>query len=150
MSFTQWLKESVENARETMTTEITKFKSKDLLEAIVSGCAMVSYADGGVSSTEKQKMMGFLKTSDQLKVFDQNDVIQLFQKYAEKFEFDNTIGTGETMAAIGRFKGKPEAQLIVRVCCAIGASDGNFDQQEQDVVRGMVNELGLDASTFGL
>ncbi|MEO5376310.1 MAG: tellurite resistance TerB family protein [Magnetococcus sp. DMHC-6] len=150
MAFTDWLKQNVTLAQETLNTEITKFKSKDLLEAVIAGCALVGYADGNVTSQEKQKMMGYLKSSEQLKVFDQNDVIKLFQKYVEKFEFDTNIGTGEVMQIIGQFRGKPQAQLIVRVCCAIGASDGNFDLQEQNIVRRMISELGLNPTDFSL
>lgn len=150
MSFTDWLKKNVTEARETLNTEITKFKSKDLLEAVVAGCALVAYADGNVTSEEKQKMMGFLRTSDQLKVFDSGDVIKIFQKYVEKFEFDNTIGVGEVMQAVGKFRGKPQAQLVVRVCCAIGAADGDFDEKEKAVVRRMCSELGLNPSDFSL
>jgi tellurite resistance protein TerB len=150
MSFTDWLKKNVADAREALNTEIIKFKSKDLLEAVVAGCALVAYADGNVSSEEKQKMMGFLRISDQLKAFDPGDVIKIFQKYVEKFEFDNTIGVGEVMQAVGKFRGKPQAQLVVRVCCAIGAADGDFDQNERAVVRRMCSELGLNPSDFNL
>lgn len=150
MSFTAWLKTNVTEAREALNNEITKFKSKDLLEAVVAGCAMVAYADGSVSPEEKQKMMGYLRSSDQLKVFAQNDVIKLFQKYVEKFDFDVTIGTGEAMQVINKFRGKPQGQLVVRVCCAIGAADGDFDATEKDVVRRMCVELGLAPSSFNL
>lgn len=150
MSFTDWLKKNVTEARDTINSEIMKFKSKDLLEAVVAGCAMVAYADGSIKSSEKQKMMGYLKQSDQLKVFDQEEVIRLFQKYVEKFEFDATIGTGEVIQAISKFRGKTQAQLLVRICCAIGAADGDFDMNEQAVVRRMCSELGLNPADFNL
>ncbi|MBF0624522.1 MAG: tellurite resistance TerB family protein [Magnetococcales bacterium] len=150
MAFTDWLKKNVTEARQTLNAEITKFKSKDLLEAIIAGCALVAYADGNVSAAEKQKMMGYLKSSDQLKIFDSGDVIKIFQKYVEKFEFDAMIGTGEVMQAVGKFRGKPMAQLIVRVCCAIGAADGDFDDQERAAVRRMCSELGLNPADFSL
>ena len=150
MSFTEWLKRNVTDARESLNNEITKFKSKDLLEAVVASCAMVAYADGNISSEEKQKMIGYLKTSDQLKAFSQNDVIKLFQKYIEKFEFDTTIGTGEVMQTVSKFRGKPQGQLIVRVCCAIGAADGDFDDKEKTVVRRMCSELALNPQDFEL
>ncbi|WP_041794016.1 tellurite resistance TerB family protein [Pararhodospirillum photometricum] len=150
MSFTDWLKRNVTEARDTMNAEITKFKSKDFLEAVVAGCVLVAYADGNITPEEKQKMMGYMKTSDQLKFFEQGDIIKLFQSYVEKFDFDPTIGTGEVMQVIGKFKGKPQAQLIVRVCCAIGAADGDFSAPEQAVVRRMCSELGLTPSDFGL
>lgn len=150
MSFADWLKKNVTEACDALSAEITKFKSRDLLEAVVAGCAMVAYADGDISSEEKQKMNGFLRTSDQLKVFDSGDVIKIFQKYVEKFEFDATIGVGEVMQAVGKFRGKPQAQLVVRVCCAIGAADGNFDEKERAVVRRMCSELGLNPADFQL
>ncbi len=150
MAFTDWLKKNVMDARDALATEITKFQSKELLEAVVAGSAMVAYADGNVSPQEKRKMIGYLNSSEQLKVFDQTDVIRLFQKYVEKFEFDTLIGTGEVMKAVVKFKGKPEAQLIVRICCAIGAADGNFDAKEQAVVRRMCSELGLNPMDFSL
>ncbi len=150
MSFTDWVKRNVTEARDALNKEVTKFKSKDLLEAVVAGCAMVAYADGSVSAAEKQKMMGYLRSSEQLQVFDQNDVIKLFQKYVEKFEFDSTIGTGEVMQAVGKFRGKPQAQLVIRVCCAIGSADGDFDDSERAVVRRMCSEIGLNPADFDL
>lgn len=150
MSFTDWLKKNVTEARDALNTEITKFKSKDLLDAVVAGCALVAYADGSVSSEEKQKMMGFLRTSDQLKVFDSAEVIKIFQKYVEKFEFDSVIGVGEVMQSVGKFRGKPQAQLVIRICCAIGAADGDFDQNERTAVRRMCSELGLNPADFNL
>lgn len=150
MSFTDWLKKNVTEARTAINTEITKYKSRDLLDAILAGSALVAYADGTVSSEEKQKLMGYLRTSDQLSVFDQNDVIKTFQKYVEKFEFDATIGTGEVMTAVAKFKGKPQAQLVIRVCCAIGAADGDFDDKERSVVRRMCSELALNPADFSL
>ncbi|GHU04880.1 tellurite resistance TerB [Alphaproteobacteria bacterium] len=150
MSFTDWLKKNVTGAKDALNTEIGKFKSRDLLEAVVAGSVVVAYADGQVTPDEKQKLMGYLKISDQLKVFDSGDVIKIFQKYAEKFEFDVAIGTGEAMQAIAKFKGKPQAQLVVRVCCAIAAADGDFDQKERAVVRKMCSELGLNPADFEL
>lgn len=150
MSFTSWLKRNVTEARETLNAEVNKFKSKDLLEAIIAGSAMVAYADGHISPEEKQKLMGYMRASEQLKYFDQNDVIKTFQRYVEKYEFDATIATGEVMTAVNKFKGKPQAQLVVRVCCAIGASDGDFDETEKTVVRRMCSELDLDPAAFGL
>ncbi len=150
MSFTDWLKNNVTEVREVLSAEITKFKSRELLEAVVAGCTLVAYSDGHISSSEKQKMMGYMRISDQLKVFDVNDIIKLFQSYVEKFEFDPTIGTGEVMQAIGKFRGKPQAQLVVRVCCAIGAADGDFDQNERAAVRKICSELGLNPADFNL
>ena len=43
-----------------------------------------------------------------------------------------------------------ELPVLRGIDCAIGASDGDFDQTEKDVVRRMCAELELDATAFGL
>jgi tellurite resistance protein TerB len=146
-----WLKSNYDSVKQNLSTELTRYQNKQMLEAIVAGCAMVAYADGSVSAPEKQKMMGFLRTSETLKVFDAGEVIRLFEKYVEKFDFDHTIGVGEVMTAVAKFKGKPaEAQLIVRVCIAVSASDGTFDANERSMVRRLCQELDLDPQVFDL
>jgi tellurite resistance protein TerB len=39
---------------------------------------------------------------------------------------------------------------MVRVCCAVGASDGNFDESEKAAVRNICAELGLNPKDFDL
>jgi tellurite resistance protein TerB len=147
MSVMNWIKQQTTNVQ----TEIGKFRNKEMMEGIVAGCALVAYADGDVSSAEKQKMIGFIKQSETLKVFETDDVIRTFEKYIGKFEFDQGIGRGEALAAIVKMKGKPDqAQLLVRVCIAIGSSDGNFDETERQAVTTICHELGLNPKNFDL
>ena len=147
MSVMNWIKQQTTN----MQTEIGKFRNKEMMEGIVAGCALVAYADGSASSAEKQKMLGFIKQSETLKVFETDDVIKTFEKYIGKFEFDHGIGRGEALAAIVKMKTKPDqAQLLVRVCIAIGGSDGNFDEHERQSVTTICHELGLDPKNFDL
>jgi tellurite resistance protein TerB len=147
MAVLDWIKKQTDN----LQTEIGKFRNKELMEGIVAGCAIVAYADGFVSPEEQQKMVGFIKQSDALKVFEIEKVIETFNKYLTKFEFDSQIGKGEALAAITRLKSKPDqGQLLVRVCMAIGAADGNFDQHERDAVIMICHELGLNPKNFEL
>ncbi|MDY0134085.1 MAG: tellurite resistance TerB family protein [Atribacterota bacterium] len=147
MAVLDWIKKQTDN----LQTEIGRFRNKELMEGIVAGCAIVAYADGFVSPEEKQKMVGFIKQSDALKVFEIEKVIETFNKYLTKFEFDFQIGKGEALASITRLKSKPDqGQLLVRVCMAIGAADGNFDPKERDAVIMICHELGLNPKNFEL
>jgi len=142
-----WLKAK----RDQLSAEVTKYRNKDFMQAIVAGSAIVAAADGTIASAEKQKMAGFLRNSDELKHFDTNEVIAFFNKITESFEFDAEIGRAEALRTIGRVKGNPDqARLLVRVVCAIGASDGNFDESEKAAVRTICNELGLNPQDFDL
>ncbi len=142
-----WLNSQKDNLKDS----VSRLKNKDFLDGVVAGCALVSAADGHIDASEKQKMVGFIQRSDELKVFDVQDVIKKFNQYTDGFEFDHTIGKGEALKAIIKLKGNQEAsRLLVRVCCAIGMADGDFDADEKAVVREICAELGLDPNEFGL
>lgn len=146
-----WLKKNATEARDKLAAEVSKFKNREFMEAVVAGCALVSAADGDVSSEEKQKMAGFIQNSNELKAFDMKDVIRAFKDTCDKFEFDAAIGRAEALKTVGKLRGKPDAaRLLVRVCCAIGAADGAFDESERAVCRTICNELGLNPGDFDL
>ncbi len=145
--FTDWVKETSNNLK----TEVLKFKNKTFLEATVASCALVAAADGVVSPEEKQKMIGFMKRSEALSVSDVAEIIPLFEKYANNFDFDPTIGKGECLQVIAKLKKQPDAaRLLIRVCCAVGAADGNFDDNEKKIVREICAELGQNPADFCL
>lgn len=147
MGVLDWLKNQATNVQD----EVRRFKNKEFMEAVVAGCAMVAFADGVIKSEEKAKMAGFIQRNDALKVFDMSKVISGFEKYVQGFEFDYSIGKGEALKAISKIRrNQEEAKLLVRVCCAIGAADGDFDESEKRVVREICHELGLDPKEFGL
>ncbi|MCS3467322.1 tellurite resistance protein TerB [Pseudomonas sp. JUb42] len=147
----EWLKTNAAKAREALTTEVSKFKNKNFMEATAAACAMIAAADGEVSSSEKMKMTGFINNSPELKVFNLSDVIKAFNDSVSKFEFDYQIGQAEALKVINKIKGNDgAARLLVRVACAIGASDGNFDQKEKAACRQICLELGLNPADFEL
>ncbi|CAN5374058.1 tellurite resistance TerB family protein [soil metagenome] len=148
MSLFDSIKKSVTNAANSMNSELKKFRSKELLQAIVAGSTMIAYADGVVTAEEKQKLLGFVRTSEQLSVFESDKVIESFTQYLARFDFDPTIGAGEALQKIALFKGKPEAQLIVRVCLAIAKADGTIDATEQQALGQICQSLGLDINSF--
>ncbi|HMT92032.1 tellurite resistance TerB family protein [uncultured Thiothrix sp.] len=151
MSFLDSLKQKAGEARSKLANEVSKFRNREFMEACVAGCALVAAADGSIDSAEKQKMMKFIQQSDELKVFDTKDVIAFFNKVAENFEFDNEIGKAEALKVIGKLRSKPDAaRLMVRVCCAIGSADGNFDDKEKQIIQAMCRDLNIPSDDFGL
>jgi tellurite resistance protein TerB len=55
------------------------------------------------------------------------------------------------LKVIARIKNDPGAsRLLVRVGCAIGASDGDFDEKEKAACRLVCAELGLNPADFDL
>ncbi|MCM2983686.1 TerB family tellurite resistance protein [Niallia circulans] len=106
-------------------------------------------ADGRLDHTEEQKMMEFIHQSEELRVFDTNKVIQQFNYFVRKIEYDQIIGRAESFRALGKVRSKPEiARLVARYCIAIGYADGHFDQREKQVVTEICRELGLNPQEF--
>lgn len=143
--------ETAEQARAKMAAEVSKFKNKAFMEAVVDACAILAASDGSIDASEKQKMAGFMRMSEELKHFDMSAVIERFNTTASNFEFDAEIGKAEALKSIGRLKGNEEqSRMLVRVAIAIGSSDGDFDPGEQKVSAEIARELGLNPDDFGL
>jgi len=151
MSFFDKVKGALNSGRDELTRQVGRFKNKKFMQGTVAVCARIAAASDGVSSEEKQKMMGFLRASEELKIFDTNEVIEFFNKLVSSFDFDVEIGKGETMMYILALKDQPEAaQLALRVGIAVGKSDGNFDPDEKAAAREIAVALGFDPAEFGL
>ena len=147
MSFFDSLKQTLSGAAQSMNTELKKYRSKDLMQAIVSSATLMAYADGEVSPAEKQKLLGNMRNSEQMSVFEADKVIETVNQWVGRFDFDTTIATGEVLQKLALFKNKPEAQLIARVCLAIANVDGKFDDAERQAMHKICQALGIDSAT---
>lgn len=151
MSFFNKVTSAFKSGREELAKQVGRFKNRTFLEGTIAVCARIAIASDGVSSEEKQKMIGFLRNSPELSVFDNQEVIQVFEKMVKSYDFDFDIGKGETMKYIMALKDKPEqAQLAVRVGIAVAKSDGDFDENEKTTAREIIAALGFQAQDFGL
>lgn len=151
MSFFTKMKDAVKSGADDLAASVAKFKNKKFMEGTVAICAIISMASGGASTEEKQKMVDFIRQSKELAVFDLNDVIKFFNKLAEGFTFDKDIGFGEAMKYVLPLKDKPqEAQLALQVGVAVAKSDGDFDNQEKELVRKICVALGFNPADYDL
>ncbi|WP_313802261.1 TerD family protein [Cytobacillus sp.] len=143
--YAQWANQQKRRAQELFT----RYKSQDVMDAVVAACALVALADGRLDQAERQKMIEFVNQSEELRVFDTNKVIQQFNFFVQKIERDSIIGRAEAFKALGRIRSKPEiARLVARYCIAIGYADGHFDPSEKQIVTEICMELGLNPHEF--
>lgn len=146
-----WIKNLAEDARGALETQIARFQNREFMEAVIAGCAMVAASDGNISPEEKQKMMGYMRVSRELRVFRTEEVISTFNRFAESYAFDKTIGDGEAEKAIRKLADKADASAaMIRVCCIIGAADGTFDDGEKQTVRNICAMVHQPPASFGL
>lgn len=151
MSFLKSVKKAIASGRDSVVTQVGRYKNKTFMQGVVAVCARVAVADGTVSAEEKQKMIGFLKSSAELKVFNTDEIIAFFTTLTNHFDFDVEVGKGETMKYILALKSEPEmAQLAIRVGVAIAKSDGSFDEDERLALKDVAQALGFSAADFDL
>jgi stress response protein SCP2/tellurite resistance protein len=143
--YAEWANNQKKKAQELFN----RYKSQDVLEAVVAACALVAMADGYLDASERQKMTEFVHQSEELRVFDTNKVLQKFNMFVSRIENDRMLGRAEAFRALGKIRTKPEiARLVARYCIAIGYADGNFDNNEKQMVSDICRELGLNPTEF--
>lgn len=144
-NYARWFEEQRRKTKDV----ISKYMGQDLLEAVVAGCALVAMADGHVDNLEREKVISYFSSSEELRAFDISQVSTRFSHYVQQLERDNMIGRAEALRAVGKLGQKPEAaRLLVRICCAIGYADGEFSDIEKRVVADICQELHLSPSEF--
>jgi len=150
MSFGNFMNELKEKASE-LKNEALKFKNKNFLQAAMAGSALLALADGVISADEKKKMLKFIENYEPLSVFKTPDIINTFSDFVTQLEFDADLGEAKAFEALAKMKSNDAAgRLIMRLVIAIGASDGDFDEDEKVMARRIANELGVNASEFEL
>jgi tellurite resistance protein TerB len=132
-----------------LSEEVKKYKNKEFLVALVTATALVALADNNISQEERTTLANYLRVSEELSVFDGQEVVEEFNKAVALFDFDRSMGEVEALKRIAKIKKNPDAaRTLVRVCISLANSDGNFDTAEKVVVTKIVKELGLDPSDF--
>ena len=141
----EWLKQQADNARNV----VNKYMGKDLTEALVAGSALVSTADGIIQPSEKDKLLEYFRTSQEMRGINSNEVTSRFNYYVQRIQTDPSMGKAEALRAIGKLASKPDAaRLVVRLCSAIGFADGEFVPKEKQMVVEICREVNMDPREF--
>jgi|GEM_PF-26080 len=141
----QWLQKQTENARNV----VSKYMGKDLTEALVAGSALVAMADGIIEPSEKEKLIDYFRTSQEMRGININEVETRFNYFVQRIQSDLMMGKAEALRAVGKLASKPDAaRLVVRLCCAIGFADGEFSPVEKKIVEEISREVNLDPREF--
>ena len=122
-----------------------------IFEAVVAACAVIAYADGWVTPEEERRMAGLIRSSDTLRGFGPGDLAHAFEEETSRFEADHDGAEKAAFATIGRLKGrKRDAEMLIRICCAVASADGSFDGEERRAATRICKAVGLDPAQFDL
>ncbi|MBF0378498.1 MAG: tellurite resistance TerB family protein [Desulfamplus sp.] len=151
MGFLSKLKESAIELQGQLVTQVKQFQNKNFADATMAVCALVSAADGNIDTTERKKTATFISSNDMLAVFDVSQLQQSFNTYCDKLVKDFDFGKIDLLQIVGKLKKTPpQARAAIQVAVLIAGADGNFDDNEKNVIREICRSLDIDPKEFDL
>ena len=134
----------LERLKDSIRTQAARHRNRSFLEATMAAAALVSYADGEVSLSERVRVDQILERLDQLKIYDPHLGVDLFNEVVDALTNAPADGREMALARIKAVAKDPEAsQLMVRICCAISEADGDFSPAEKRTIEAICGALGV-------
>lgn len=131
--------------RTLIAEHVERFRNRDFFEATMAATAFVSMADGTVNLTEANIVDQALEAVHELKIYDPHDAIDLYRNHIEKLQSDPDGARDDILKIVSRITGDDQAaRILIKICVAIGESDGDFMTEEKLAIRQIAVCLGLD------
>ncbi|MFI8930993.1 tellurite resistance TerB family protein [Streptomyces sp. NPDC053474] len=144
-------KESASTMQAQLLAKKNDLKSGSFRDASMAMCALVAAADGTVDQAERQRVAQLIASNDVLQNFPADDLRHRFEEYVNKLTTDFDFGKVSVLQEVAKAKKKPaEARAVVQIGIVIGGADGDFDKDEQAVVREACYALDLPPHEFDL
>ncbi|MER8013944.1 tellurite resistance TerB family protein [Streptomyces griseoluteus] len=145
----------IKDSAATMQTQLVArkndLKSGAFRDASMAMCALVAAADGTVDPSERRRVAQLIAANEVLQNFDAVDLQRRFEDNLGKLTADYDFGKVSVLQEIAKAKKKPaEARAVIQIGIVIGGADGDFDKDEQAVVREACFALDLPPHEFDL
>ncbi|CAM5264102.1 MULTISPECIES: tellurite resistance TerB family protein [Streptomyces] len=144
-------KESASTMQTQLMAKKNDLKSGAFRDASMAMCALVAAADGSIDPSERQKVAQLIMSNDVLRNFPGDDLQRRFDANCDKLTADFDFGKVSVLQEVAKAKKKPaEARAVIQIGIIIGGADGDFDKDEQAVVREACYALDLPPHEFDL
>ena len=126
-------------------------ESKDFLEAVCAGAALVAYADGELEEAERKAIVALIQNNPTLGKIYQS--AQIEQVAADMFRRAQSASGRQGLAReLDDLKGRPNAAQmaddVYLICLDIANADGELEAEEEVVLKKLASRLGVDPSKF--
>ncbi|MEU2900543.1 tellurite resistance TerB family protein [Streptomyces sp. NPDC001273] len=143
------IKESASTMQTQLNAKKNDLKSGAFRDASMAMCALVAAADGTIDPSERRKVAQLIATNEVLQNFPAEDLQRRFDDNCNKLAAD--FGKVSVLQEVAKAKKKPaEARAVIQIGIVIGGADGDFDKDEQQVVREACYALDLPPHEFDL
>ena len=145
------VKESASTMQTQLMAKKNDLKSGAFRDSSMAMCALVAAADGTIDASERQRVAQLIATNEVLQNFAAEDLQRRFEDNCNKLAADFAFGKVSVLQEVAKAKKKPaEARAVIQIGIVIGGADGDFDKDEQAVVREACYALDLPPHEFDL
>lgn len=151
MALWERIRESASTMQTQLNAKKNDLKSGAFRDASMAMCALVAAADSSIDPSERRKVAQLIMSNEVLQNFDATDLQRRFDDNCDKLTADFDFGKVRVLQEIAKAKKKPaEARAVIQIGIIIGGADGDFDKDEQAVVREAGFALDLPPHEFDL
>lgn len=137
--------------RAEFAAQFAMHTNEPFLEAVVSACALVAYADGWVTPEERDRLLGIIRTTRALSVFPSEDVVQSFEEVTALFDRDPEQAEAQALERVAAIAGQlGRSRLLVTACCVVAMADTQLDGEERSEILRICGLLRLNPANFDL
>ena len=123
--------------------EVKKMENRDLLEALVGGCLLVSAADGEIEDSEVKAIDSLLRTNKNLEHFG-SEITELVGRFSERLKSGYRVARAEILREIEDIKGdQQQKEDVLLNMLTIAEADGEIEEKEQKELETVAQRLGL-------
>lgn len=138
-----------QDLRRAVETSVARHRNRGFMEASMAGAAWVAMADGTVGFAERVTLDRMVENLEELKVFDVHEAVDSFNAYVDTIRADPVQGRTDCLTAVAAMAGDDtHADLVARLCFALGAADGTVTESERTRFEEVCATLGLDARAY--
>lgn len=122
---------------------LKRLENRDLMEAMVGGCLLITFADGDCEEAELLKMDEVLRTSKSLEGYG-SELTDTINRFVARLKAGYIIGRAEILREINDVKGsQTEKEDVLLAMLTVAMSDGQIEPEEQKELTQVAQRLGL-------
>lgn len=146
MGFLDRFRSLANDAKSYAATLAADFQNKDYRNATLAAMALTAGADGEVEPEERAKIVGFVKNGALFEGCDRATLATQMEGYLAKSTCD--LQREDLFDVVAKLKAdKEKGAKLLAFSVSIAKADGEFEDEEREIIVAMAGKLGIDAKT---
>lgn len=129
---------------------LKKIENKDLMEAVVAACVLVSYADGECEEKELKATEDLIRANEQLKHFGA-EITETTNRFDSIMRAGPRVGKMKLMREITDVKAdQQQKEEVFLTALTIAEADGEIEPAELQILKEIGQAFGLSLKDYGI